>query len=169
MKKQYETNADRQAAYRARQKAKTAAMEAELARARAEKAPPRDWRQARTPEDWEALRRETTEANKAKRAAAKRLRAEALAAEPETPDTSREALLVENEALKKQLKGTRTQIANLKKEVDLMLGRTKGIAMTKRLNREILFCLHPDRSVSEGRLTKCFQAFSALKIKLFDD
>jgi ribosomal protein L29 len=96
------------------------------------------------------------------------------AAEPVTPPQEAapdiEALLAQLDALKVQLKGARTQIANLRVRLNAAIAQrdSKGTAMTKRLHREIRACLHPDRSVTESRLTKCFQEFEVLKITLVD-
>jgi hypothetical protein len=146
------TNAEKQARWRERQRAKTAALEAELARARAGKVPP----------DWAALKRAATDARKTNRAA----KTPGPAQEGETVETLR----AERDALTAQLKGKHTQIANLRARLNSAIAQrdSKGLAMTKQLHREIRACLHPDRSMSESRLTKCSQAFSALKIELVD-
>ena len=63
-----------------------------------------------------------------------------------------EELVVERDELKRQLKGKSAEIAKLKQML-LRLGETcKGIAMTKRLRREIQTCLHPDPAISKERV-----------------
>jgi multidrug resistance efflux pump len=151
------THAERQARYRARQSARVAELEAEVVRLRAELAsrdaggkpcpepelPPLP----STSEGWEALRRAATEARKARRAEAKA----AAAIKPTV-------ILPETEAvakLQRELKGARTQIANLKADVrgliaewerDRNARKGKTIVMSRRLARHLRAHFHPDRA-----------------------
>jgi|SRR5262245_8434746 len=88
----------------------------------------------------------------------------------ERAKATREALLAENDELKRQLKGKNTEVANLKRKLDLEVRKAKarGLFMTKSQHHSMLSVLHPDRAPNDPamqkRLEKAFQVFTALKI-----
>ena len=78
----------------------------------------------------------------------------------------------ELQKLEAQLARQRTEIRNLKAKVRWYVVAGKGIPMTKRLDRHIRACLHPDRAprdaATQRRWTEYAQEYTALKITLVD-
>lgn len=161
MEKKYASNTARQAAYRERLKlqldklkARISELEAELARGST----------PRTAADWEAVRQAAAEQRKAKLAAAK-----AASMPPPAPDETIDTVRAELIALKEQYARTLTANRNLRRRLDYQSAAMReSTLMTKKVYRDIKACLHPDRSVTEARLTRAFQAFAKLKIRIVD-
>ena len=80
-----------------------------------------------------------------------------------------EATLLERfERSEKQLVASKTRIKNLKAMLDAKLPM-----MTKRLHRQVLGLLHPDRALDDEamrkKMEKCLQEFSVIKFKFPDN
>jgi plasmid stabilization system protein ParE len=70
-----------------------------------------------------------------------------------------EMLRNDNIAVNARLTAARTEIRNLKT-------RVKGLAMPKKLYKEVTACLHPDYNASPARRTRIFQEWQELKFTL---
>jgi hypothetical protein len=176
-----QTNAERQARWRKRRKAKIAELEAQAARQ-----PPSDdgLAAARIAElekriaeleatlatrpaafspksaaDWAARREQVREENRMKRAAARTLKAGRLAeAEPEL---TREELLVRLAERESQIKGLRTQLQNERRRLKQSLDRKLLLSKSDRKN--LLACLHPDRVQDEAEKKRLTEAFTLVE------
>jgi len=106
-----------------------------------------------------------TAARKAKTAAADEAAAEQYA------DDDRATLLEKLVHADKQLAASKVRIKNLEAKVRYFTDRSPP-RMSKRLHRQILGWLHPDRAHGDDaqreRLEKCFQEFSAIKFTFLD-
>jgi hypothetical protein len=144
--------------------AKLKEVEAELARYQKVYPPPLPEKL----EEWEAARRKAQAQAKAKREKedAKREAAKAAAANM-TPEEERTVLEKLAQA-EKLLQARNTQIGNLKRRLSYYTD-TKPPRMSKRLHRQVLGWLHPDRAHNDEamrrKLEKCFQQFSTIEFK----
>jgi hypothetical protein len=133
-------------------------LEADLARERAaQKANPPPL--PRTVEEMLAAKRTHQEALKAKRAAAR-------AAASETPAEDEATLQEKLHHAEKLLAVNKTRIKNLVAEVRF-LSAWAPPRISRRLHRQVLGFLHPDRAHKDDamrkRLERCFQQFSVIK------
>jgi hypothetical protein len=131
------SNAQRQARHRAKQRARHEALEAELAKLKAQPPP-------RPRPTLAELKAQATAARKAKRAEAKA--AGLAAATAECPVADAPTLLAENEGLKQQLKAAQTRIRNLTRELNAMREWTGGNGeMNFATKSAIAKCIFPDQ------------------------
>jgi DNA repair exonuclease SbcCD ATPase subunit len=169
------TNAERQRAFRARLREKqpgsppppppheTAALRARIAQLEADLAAAAAGRRPdplpKTPEELLARAAHLREEQKARRAAAKALAAEKYA------DMDEKTLQERLESIERQLAAARTEIKNLKAKVRYLSQKSPPL-MTKKLHRQVLSLLHPDRVPSSDpmhrKYERCFQDFSAV-------
>ena len=170
--RKYKTDAERQAAYRARQKAKLASLaaggaeidpalrqklkarirdlEAELARERDEKKARPTPPFPRTREEWAAAKQAATEQRKAVRAAAKAAREAERARQilRDTPPTETpETLAVKIAALDAEVAKWKKLAQDRQKKLTAIgkAARNRTVFMSKRLRRHIRTSFHPDR------------------------
>jgi hypothetical protein len=160
---QDQTNAERQARYRAKRDALIVKLEQEVARLRDELAL-RNGKRTRPQPPPMPDNLADFEKKKGKRKAK-------AAVEPKPPRQAGEEI----ESLKRQLKAARTQNANLKQKVHWLTASADDrvrLVMPKRLYREIIFHVHPDRiqdAKLRKRANKCLAEFSALKVEFIDE
>ena len=150
-------------------KARIAQLDAELAAARAARRPVDPPPLPRTVEELKAARAAADEARKIKRAAAKAAAVEKYAAEDEP--TLQERLY----ATERQLAAEKTRTRNLTSKLRALQAdlSQKPPRMSKRLHKQVLALLHPDRVISSDPLNKklerCFQEFSAVNFTFVED